>query len=226
MPAVLWLQMMPATSNSPRTSEDPFCERDDFFWNILKRHCDHCVCSHIAVPEPQTVLQLLETEATLRAGEDLGWSKKHTPGTPSTKRCRISNSKNNYIGHTGNLESLNRVEQLKWNDTSNSWHFVTLCGLHVNGACKWSRCKKHSTKSFATSLAWTLRIWRDMRRTHTFNLARPWIQEQKLLQDALNKQHNAAWKRLPPGGEKGETRELGICNTTASKLELQKNKQE
>lgn len=35
MPAVLWLQMMPATSNSPRTSEDPFCERDEIFWNYI-----------------------------------------------------------------------------------------------------------------------------------------------------------------------------------------------
>ena len=209
----------------PRTSEDPFCEIEGLFF--LKRHCDHCVCSYIRASNGPLIAWNRSHFESWRGS----WlvKKAHQPGNPKHQALQ------DFIGFqtakitildTWNLESLNRVEQLKWNDISNSWHFVTMCGLHVNGACKWSRCKKHSTKSFATSLAWTLRIWRDMRRTHTFNLARPWIQEQKLLQDALNKQHNAAWKRLPPGGQKKETRELGICNTIASKLELHKNKQE
>jgi len=50
-----------------------------------------------------------------------------------------------------------------------------------------------------------------MRRTHTFNLARPWIQEQKLLQDAHSKQ-TAQRSMKKVGAGRAEKRDQGTWN--------------
>lgn len=133
---------------------------------------------------------------------------------------RISNSKHNYIGH---LESW-IVEQSRVTDTSKSWQCA--------GCMSMGRASDRGAKSIP--LRALPRHWHEhcvsgeTCAAPTLSISQgPGFRSRsccKML--TLNRQHNAAWKRLVPGGQKRETRELGICNTTASKLELQKNKQE